>query len=379
MGIYRKKNLNILRIKPLALTIAIAILATVASAANAADVPTDRSGGAQTFYTQFIIAGGPIVWCLLLPMSVITVYLVINLAITIRRKKLIPAGIVSKIADTHKRLGIERLITTISDRTDLVSKAALTAITKSKNLQADPKYINSLAAESLQESTMDLFRRAEWCAIIGNVAPMIGLFGTVFGMIKAFNILGIAGSQPPADQLAAAISIALVTTFWGLLVAIPALAMHGIFRARIETIVSEAAIEIEILLQRITIPPITKVPAPQITDKQTSPIPQPVETPPALLTKQTAVDKPITKAPAPKKTTQQTATASTAVVTPPALSPKQPVANKPITKTPAPQKPTQQAAVASRPAVTTQPLPSKKTMPNKPKPKKPIQIPVAKK
>ncbi len=294
---YRKKNLNILRMKPFALLIALAMFATVASAANAADIATDRTGTTQTFYTQFIIAGGPIVWFLLLPMSVITGYLVINLAVTIRRKKLIPRGIVSEIADTHKRLGIERLIITISDRTDLVSKAALTAITKSRNLQEGPQYINSLAAESLQESTMGLFRRVEWCAIIGNVAPMIGLFGTVFGMIRAFNILGIAGSQPPADQLAAAISIALVTTFWGLLVAIPALAMHGIFRARIETIVSEAALEIEILLQRISVQPITKVPAPQKTIPQAATPDRPALTTPVIPLKQPVPSQPILKKP----------------------------------------------------------------------------------
>ena len=84
---------------------------------------------------------------------------------------------------------------------------------------------------------------------------MVGLFGTVFGMIKAFNILGIAAGQPRPDQLAAAISIALITTFWGLLVAIPALVMHGIFRARLEEIADEAAVELENLFRQITLIP----------------------------------------------------------------------------------------------------------------------------
>ena len=70
-------------------------------------------------------------------------------------------------------------------------------------------------------------------------------------MIKAFTILGSAGGQPRPDQLAEAISIALVTTFWGLLVAIPALFMHGFFRTRIESLVSEAALETEALLERL--------------------------------------------------------------------------------------------------------------------------------
>jgi hypothetical protein len=81
---------------------------------------------------------------------------------------------------------------------------------------------------------------------------MVGLFGTVFGMIKAFNGIVIAGGQPQPAHLAGGISIALVTTFWGLLVAIPALAVHGIFRHRIETLASQAAIEAQFVLSEMT-------------------------------------------------------------------------------------------------------------------------------
>jgi biopolymer transport protein ExbB/TolQ len=55
----------------------------------------------------------------------------------------------------------------------------------------------------------------------------------------------MAGGQPQPAQLAGGISVALVTTFWGLLIAIPSLAIHGIFRQRIETIASDAVVELE--------------------------------------------------------------------------------------------------------------------------------------
>ena len=88
--------------------------------------------------------------------------------------------------------------------------------------------MRSLFVESLQEQAMVLFRRIEWINIIGNVSPMVGLFGTVLGIIKMFNSLALAGGQPHPSQLAGGISVALVTTFWGLLIAIPALTIHGI-------------------------------------------------------------------------------------------------------------------------------------------------------
>jgi biopolymer transport protein ExbB len=80
---------------------------------------------------------------------------------------------------------------------------------------------------------------------------MVGLFGTVFGMIKLFNAIVIAGGQPQPAQLAEGISVALVTTFWGLFIAIPALAIHGVFQNRIETILSDATVEAENILPQI--------------------------------------------------------------------------------------------------------------------------------
>ena len=87
--------------------------------------------------------------------------------------------------------------------------------------------------------------------LIGNVSPMVGLFGTVFGMIKLFNTIVTAGGQPQPAQLADGISIALVTTLWGLFIAIPALAIHGVFRNRIETLASDAVTEAENIMPEI--------------------------------------------------------------------------------------------------------------------------------
>jgi biopolymer transport protein ExbB len=88
-------------------------------------------------------------------------------------------------------------------------------------------------------------RKIEWLSLIGSVSPMVGLFGTVFGMIELFNSVVMAGGQPQPAQLAEGISVALVTTFWGLLIAIPALAVHGIFRQKIETLASDAVVQLE--------------------------------------------------------------------------------------------------------------------------------------
>ncbi len=251
---------------PMAIGVAVSFLfAAFAGTAHAAppDSLLSRLGDTQTFYSQFIIAGGPIVWFILLPMSVVMLYLAIVLCATITRKKLLPPNITVEIATNAAKFTPHRLTDSLSNAKDLVSSSLCQALTKAKLLNADPKQITLLAAESLQHRTLHMMRKAEACHTISNVAPMVGLFGTVFGMIRAFNLLSVSGSQPPPDQLAAAISIALITTFWGLLVAIPAYAIYGIFRTRIETIATEAAIEIQTLIRQITFPPLTEKPHPQ--------------------------------------------------------------------------------------------------------------------
>lgn len=202
----------------------------------------------QTFFEQFVIAGGPIVWLVLLPMSLIMVSLVVEHCLTIRRKRLVPDGIGSDIAELVQKVGPAQMNTLIAHRYDLVSTAVLDAL---KNPGSDWFRVQSAITESLHDQAVKLLRKIEWINIIGNVSPMVGLFGTVFGMIKLFNAIVITGGQPQPAQLAGGISVALVTTFWGLFIAIPALAIHGIFRNRIESLVSHAATESDLVMLEI--------------------------------------------------------------------------------------------------------------------------------
>lgn len=202
----------------------------------------------QSFFEQFVIAGGPIVWFVLLPMSIITVFLAAQYCLTIRRIKLLPEAISNRIIGMLGSLTLSQLGTQLDRENDFISIAVGKAIGKSGG---DWFRCRSILDESLAEQALSLLRRIEWLSLIGNVSPMVGLFGTVFGMIKLFNEIVRAGGQPQPAQLAEGISVALVTTFWGLFIAIPALAIHGVFRNRIETLASEAVTECENILPEI--------------------------------------------------------------------------------------------------------------------------------
>ena len=207
-----------------------------------------RSPQTQTFFEQFVIAGGPVVWFVLLPMSLVMVFLAAEHGLTIRRKKLLPGDTAQRIVGAIRQSGPGQLETALAGRNDFVSIAVVRAVTQARG---DWFRMRNLLFESLQEQALTLMRRIEWVNLIGNISPMVGLFGTVFGMIKLFNAIVTAGGQPQPAQLADGISVALVTTFWGLFIAIPALAIHWMFRNRIETLLSDATAQAENVMTEI--------------------------------------------------------------------------------------------------------------------------------
>lgn len=129
--------------------------------------------------------------------------------------------------------------------------------------EADPSYFGrlthaalkdaphgfSVMERSLEESAAAQLARKtrpyEVLNIVGNVGPMLGLFGTVQGMIMSFFELVSGGGNADPKQLAAGISTALVATFWGMVVAIPALIAYAVLRNLTEHNCAEVMIEVD--------------------------------------------------------------------------------------------------------------------------------------
>ncbi len=112
----------------------------------------------------------------------------------------------------------------------------------------------SHAVEAMQEvgeeETMKLEHNLNYMALIGNISPMIGLLGTVQGMISSFQVIANSGTTPKPSELAAGISTALFTTLVGLLIAIPAIAVFNILRSRMQRLTLQVGIASEQLLER---------------------------------------------------------------------------------------------------------------------------------
>jgi len=204
--------------------------------------------GSATYFQRFFRDGGPLVWFVLLPLSVITISLIVQHFLVIRRGRLIPADAADQVDNLLSERRGPALLEYLQNQDDFLSRTLYVSLAEAKNGRGA---MENAMAEMLEQQSTSLLRKIEWLNIIGNVAPMIGLFGTVWGMIEAFNRIVHAQGQPDAEQLAGAISIALVTTLWGLFAAIPALTAYGSLRNRIDALTAEVALTTEDMIRRV--------------------------------------------------------------------------------------------------------------------------------
>ena len=101
---------------------------------------------------------------------------------------------------------------------------------------------------AIGEQTAEQFRKIEYLNIIGNLGPLLGLLGTVLGMIEAFSALQAAGGNASPTELAGGISTALTHTFLGLFLAVPCLAAFGILRTMVDRLTVRGALVAEEML-----------------------------------------------------------------------------------------------------------------------------------
>jgi biopolymer transport protein ExbB len=99
---------------------------------------------------------------------------------------------------------------------------------------------------------MEMEHRTTYLSTVGTLGPMIGLVGTVYGMIRSFQVIATAGSSPQASALAGGISTALFATLEGIALSIPAIYFFAFFRNRIARLSLEVAMTAESLLEQFS-------------------------------------------------------------------------------------------------------------------------------
>ncbi len=206
----------------------------------------DGGGGvASRAFDHFVTRGGWITWFTLIPLSVVAMALAIEHAVTIRRKTIIPPESVEQLKALLDQRNYTEAVRFSSEDPTVVSYVTHAGLVEAIHGYAA---MERALEEAVEERTARLMRKIEYLNVIGNVAPMLGLFGTIYGMIGMFVSISESGGIPVAARVAEDLGVALITTFWGLLIAIPSLSVFALFRNRIDLLMAECATAADRLL-----------------------------------------------------------------------------------------------------------------------------------
>jgi biopolymer transport protein ExbB len=235
------KHLTRATLYAFALNILIAGAAFAAEGGGEAITEGPQTGQGQSLLGA-IIGSGPVEWVLILH-SVVGVSLAIQRIMTIKTDFLVPEDLVDDLhnlfADGVNDEAIEEAVNIVADDETMLGQIVYAALDK-KDLGFDAM---REAAESVGASEHNKYMaQINWLQLLASIGPMLGLLGTVVGMIQAFFIMANAGGSVDPALLANSIGGAMITTATGLIIAIPMLFFYFFLRARVNKCVLDAGV-----------------------------------------------------------------------------------------------------------------------------------------
>jgi biopolymer transport protein ExbB len=206
--------------------IAMAGLVLMAIALVATPALAQDEGGGGGLFSDLITKGGPI-GIVIIVLSIATLALVIEYGDNVRRDKICPPELVDELEALLEEEEYQEALELCESEPNFLTNSLAAALPR---LNEGYTKVKEAMENQAGIEAVKLQQKVSWMLFLSNVAPMLGLFGTVSGMISAFNEIVKLGAKVTPKDLAGGISAALVTTFLGLLVAIPALAAYQYFR-----------------------------------------------------------------------------------------------------------------------------------------------------
>lgn len=177
-------------------------------------------------------AGWPI-WPLLIA-SVIAVALIIERLVILRKERINPSGLLDKVLVAYRKQGVtEELVAKLAADSPLGRVLAVGL----RNVKSSRYVMKEAIEEQGRAVTHELERFLTTLGTIASISPLMGLFGTVVGMIEIFGSNSPTGTNP--QQLAHGISVALYNTGFGLVIAVPSMIFFRHFRGTVESLVVE--------------------------------------------------------------------------------------------------------------------------------------------
>ncbi|MBC7513851.1 MAG: MotA/TolQ/ExbB proton channel family protein [Herminiimonas sp.] len=175
-------------------------------------------------------AGWPI-W-LLLTASMIALALIIERLLYLRRSRILPPNLLNEVIRVYHNGKVDATVVATLEKNSPLGQVLAAGL---RNLQAPREIMKESIEEAGRGTAHELERFLTTLGTIATLAPLMGLFGTVVGMIEIFGAQNATGANPA--QLAHGISVALYNTGFGLAIAMPALVFYRHFRALVDSFI----------------------------------------------------------------------------------------------------------------------------------------------
>ncbi len=185
------------------------------------------SGGGSTFI-RIVFKSGPlsfILWMAIFIAAGGAVYFAVDCAITVRPVQIMPEALTNAVTDAMSEGDVLKALEACENEPGPMANVLMAGFS---HVEEGFDVIEDSIATAADLETENLMQKITWLSVVGNLSPMLGLLGTVQGMIAAFS--NLAGGAPDVGLLATNISQALFTTAGGLTIAVPCVAFYYIFR-----------------------------------------------------------------------------------------------------------------------------------------------------
>jgi biopolymer transport protein ExbB len=201
----------------------------------------------KNFLEQYWVSLGPMYFIVFLLMSIILVALVVRAILAVQKANFVPQDLVQSIEtnlEANNPQAAAELVKADESFLGNLLNAGLGQLTKGKEAVLEAMQVAGDA------ETMKVEHLIGYIALIGNIAPMVGLLGTVQGMVTSFGKIATSSQTPKPSVLAIGIEQALYTTLVGLYLAIPAIVIYNILRNIVQRQIQAAGTKSEELIEK---------------------------------------------------------------------------------------------------------------------------------
>jgi len=196
----------------------------------------------------WLIETSGLIGLVLLLLSFYFVATVVKMFIELRPEVTLPESVVQECENQLKARDLPAVYKTVKGDTSFFSATVAAGLAELQHGLAEARDAIERVGDA---QVVEMEKKISMLAVIGTLGPMIGLLGTLKGMIASFSVIAISGTQLDAGQVAKGISEALVLTFEGVGLSVPAIYFFALFRNRISSLSTEAILFADEFIRRV--------------------------------------------------------------------------------------------------------------------------------